>query len=543
MKNFSILLTCIILSLSLTSCFFEKGDKGDKGDTGAQGAQGVKGETGIQGEAGRGILNVEIIDGYLWITYTDAPNTPINIGKIVADEEGVGDGLEYYPLPDGSYSVAVGRAKYLERITIPAIHGGAPVTRIEAYAFDGLQNLKEVIIPDGITHIGDCAFRGCTSLESITVPESVVKIGSGVFDGCTSLRNITLPFISASSDSETDGSLSYLFGANIPESLTDVTLTGTKTVADYAFKGCTKIQSITLSDTVTEIGNEAFYGCTSLSEVNLGSNLTSIGSSAFRGCSSLKSISLPDTVESISKYAFAYCSKLTEITLPASLGEIACGCFENCAALSSVSIPDSVTTVGEYAFNNCDALTRVKIGNAVSTIANYAFYDCSNLVSITLPECLESIGNNSFQFCNKLAEVVNKSASLNITAGSLGNGYLGYYAMLVHSSDSKTVEENGYLFLNCEGINYLLGYTGADTELILPESFGNESYEIYKYAFAGNESISSVIIPDSVSRVGYRAFYSCYNLSIKCEAIALPSEWDSAWNASNRPVSWGYTYQ
>ena len=67
--------------------------KGEKGETGDRGPQGEKGETGDRGpqgekgEAGRGILSMEIIDGYLWVTYTDNPDEKVKIGKITPDED------------------------------------------------------------------------------------------------------------------------------------------------------------------------------------------------------------------------------------------------------------------------------------------------------------------------------------------------------------------------------------------------------------------------------------------------------------------------
>ena len=79
-----------------------QGEKGDKGDTGAAGAQGPQGEQGTvgpqvpqgeqgpqceKGEDGRGILKVEIIDGYWWITYSDAPDTPVNVGRVYEEDE------------------------------------------------------------------------------------------------------------------------------------------------------------------------------------------------------------------------------------------------------------------------------------------------------------------------------------------------------------------------------------------------------------------------------------------------------------------------
>ena len=181
----------------------EKGDtgaQGEKGDTGAQGPQGIqgeqgaqgeqgeqgeKGDTGAQGEAGRGVLKVEIIDGYLYITYTDAPDTPVNIGKVIQDESTME--LDFFPLDDGTYAVSVGNAKYLSNIVIPATYKGKPVSTILERAFFDCSSLASIVIPNSVTSIEREAFYTCTSLTSVTIPDSVTEIGKFAFQGCDSL--------------------------------------------------------------------------------------------------------------------------------------------------------------------------------------------------------------------------------------------------------------------------------------------------------------------------------------------------------------------
>ena len=63
-----------------------QGEKGDKGDQGIQGEKGEDGEKGDTGDAGRGILKTEIIDGCLWITFTDDPENPVNVGRVLPEE-------------------------------------------------------------------------------------------------------------------------------------------------------------------------------------------------------------------------------------------------------------------------------------------------------------------------------------------------------------------------------------------------------------------------------------------------------------------------
>ena len=137
---------------------------------GEQGPQGEQGEQGAQGETGRGIAKVEVIDGYLWVTYTDS-ETPVNVGKVVADDsedESQGtEGLAYYPLPDGTYAVGQGNTIYAEEIVIPSTYKGKPVTAIVENGLKELSRdpehfihpkMKKITIPDSITSIGDGAF-------------------------------------------------------------------------------------------------------------------------------------------------------------------------------------------------------------------------------------------------------------------------------------------------------------------------------------------------------------------------------------------------
>ena len=242
-----------------------------------------------------------------------------------------------------------------------------------------------------------------------------------------------------------------------------------------------------------------------------------------------------------------------------SIGERA---FYNCSSLKSVTIPDSVTSIGHYAFDYCTSLTSVTIPDRVTSIGHYAFDYCTSLTSVTIGNSVTSIGNYAFDDCYKLVEVIDLS-SLNITKGSYSNGYAGYYAIEVHKGESKIVNYNDYLFYTYDGVNYLLGYVGEDTALVLPESYKGENYEIYNcafyerdditgvaipdsvtsigyYAFWGCTSLTSVTIPDSVTSIGDWAFYGCTSLTIYCEAASQPSGWISSWNYSNRPVVWGY---
>ena len=100
-------------------------------------------------------------------------------------------GLEFILKDEGTYLVEIGNAKYLDRIEIPAYYKGVAVTEVGSFTSDsGNYNLKEIIIPDTVTRIGDSAFCGCANLTSIIIPESVTEIGDSAFTDCYKLVEV-----------------------------------------------------------------------------------------------------------------------------------------------------------------------------------------------------------------------------------------------------------------------------------------------------------------------------------------------------------------
>jgi hypothetical protein len=160
----------------------------------------------------------------------------------------------------------------------------------------------------------------------------------------------------------------------------------------------------------------------------------------------------------------------------------------------------------------------ITLPNGVTSIEPYTFYSCYNLTSITIPESITSIGYDAFIGCIKLIEVYNLS-DISITAGSdRENGYVGSYAKDVYtdeSAESKLINENGYIFYSDEELNvhYLIGYTGDDTTLVLPDDINGHKYEIYKHAFYEHSGIISITVPEGVTGIGEKAFNHCTSLA------------------------------
>ena len=82
------------------------------------------------------------------------------------------------------------RKIYLNGIEIKDLIIPNGVTTICNYAFRGCGGLKSIVIPNSVTSIGSQAFSGCTSLTSVVIPDSVTSIGSQAFNGCSSLKEV-----------------------------------------------------------------------------------------------------------------------------------------------------------------------------------------------------------------------------------------------------------------------------------------------------------------------------------------------------------------
>ena len=369
----AVLLAALLAVSVLASC--ENAEKGEKGDT------------------GRGILKTEIIDGWLYITYSDDPENPVKIGKVSgeggAEQEGT-DGLEYYLLPDDTYAVSGGTTKYLTEVEIPAIHNGKAVTVIMEQAFQSFPNLKKITIPNSVTSIGSFAFSDCSGLTSITIPDSATSIGVSAFSGCSGLMSITI-------------------GSSVVN------------IKENAFYGCEKLVEVyNKSELPISAGNytygqvgyyaKAVYVEPYTSKLSIDENgyifYTDGDIVLLMGYTGNEtSLILPAGISEVYACAFNGCSALTNIIIPNGVAKVGNNAFSGCSALTGVIIPDSVTSIGYRAFSGCSALTSVTIPNGVTNIDRYVFSDCSALTSVTIPNTVTAIGNGVFQNCYDLKSI------------------------------------------------------------------------------------------------------------------------------------------
>ena len=255
----------------------------------------------------------------------------------------------------------------------------------------------------------------------------------------------------------------------IPAQIDGVTIVG---IDPYAFtkrdsyngyvEANTTLTSVSIPNTIVEIGESAFAYCTALSTVRFasGSKLTTIGENAFYQCSSITSLTIPDSVQSIGDKAFCYLENLKYLTvsgefdttgwlskdwngnrcelekltltgqyvckgiknthdwgddwrsipgrnakkviLSEGITEISDGAFSNCGKIEQVVFPSSLKAIGEYAFDDCRSIEQIDFPANLQAIGKRAFSNCSSLNDINLPSSIETLGEGCFYSCGNL---------------------------------------------------------------------------------------------------------------------------------------------
>ena len=486
---------------------------------------------------------------------------------------------DYYYIPSSLRNVTVTRnnivyGAFYNCTMLTSVTLGESVWSIGRYAFYNCAGLTSVTMSDYVTDIGDYAFSGCTAEiiwgdnpyitsisskafnnykgVSIVVPDSVTSIGEGAFSGCSLLESITIPFVGAVAGKTSKDTyqypFGYIFGTSsytggtkvsqsyygsstiyttsttyyIPTSLRNVTVTGGN-ILYGAFRNCSMLTSVTIPDSVTSIGERAFSGCAGLTSVTIPDSVTSIGDSAFSGCTNL--IQKENGVSYVDKWVIDYDNSVGAVTLRNGTVGIGDKAFDNRTGLTSVTIPDSLTSIGSAAFLGCSGLasvyytgdiagwcgisfwdvlanplydagklyidgqlvTDLVIPDSVTAIKKYAFYNCTGLTSVTIGNSVESIGRYAFDGCTGLTEVYYTGDIAGWCGISFGDEYANplYYA--------------GNLYIDGQSV----------TDLVIPDSVT----EIKGYAFYGCTGLTSVTIGNSVTSIREDAFYNCTGLT------------------------------
>ena len=353
--------------------------------------------------------------------------------------------------------------------SISSVYHAQPLEYAHHLFLNG-EEVKDLVVPNGVVSIGKFAFAYCTEITSVTIPNSIKSINNNAFAGCTKLSSVYI--------SDLVSWCNIIF--NTPK------------LSNYhLFLNGDEIQELVIPNNMTSIGDFSFGGCIGLTSVKIPSSVTTIGNNSFEGCNGLQSITIPNSVMNIGNYAFYGCSSLTSIEIPNSVMNIGSSAFLGCSGLTSIEIPNSVMNIGSSAFQGCSGLTSsIKIPNTVTKIENFLFAGCSGLTSIDIPSSIKSIGRHAFLYCSGLTSITIPNSVTSIGESA---------------------------FSGCYGL----------TSITIPNSVTS----IERSTFKDCGRLTSATIPNTVTRIGETAFQNCRKLtSLSCLAAEVPQTAANAFN-------------
>ena len=422
-------------------------------------------------------------------------------------------------LPDSVVTIGANAFRSCTGLTKAEL--SSKLEKIVNYAFDNCKALKEIQIPETVTEIGSSAFRYCAGLTELTLPDGLQTIGESAFEGCSGLARLVIPdgvqSVGSYAFHSTSAQLCCSMGSRAAEALSRVGYdfyTETWKLR-YTFDSDKQVNglraerylgsdaAVTLPEGTTLIGGSAFKDCAFITSVTLPEKLLSIGNYAFSGCTGLTEIVIPDSVTTIGSYAFSGCTGLTRVVLPAGLTAIPESCFNNCKRLPGIAIPETVTSIGSWAFCYCSELTAITLPQGLQTLGANVFLYCENLPYVDVPDTLESAG-----YC-----IASDTTQLRCSIGSSAA-----YAL---SKKNNSFYNNGYRLCytyadrdgSVTGL-VLFKYVGTEAEVRVPDGVT----ELLYFSFYNNSAVTSVVLPETVVKIGERAFSECKNLT----SVTLP---------------------
>lgn len=270
---------------------------------------------------------------------------------------------------------------------------GEGITSIGNYAFNECESIESITLPSGITRIGEHAFA-YTCITAMELPESVLRIEDGAFWACEELIDMELPEGIEFLGRQAFGSCENWENGDIPS--------GVKELGNAVFQGCSKLESVVIPDGITSVPSNMFFGCHALRTAKIPNSVTEIDDAAFNMCYSLQNIELPEGLVYIGRDAFFDCKRLTEITIPKGVTEIKPNAFCGCVALKQVNFNEEIEIIWLDAFEDCKALTNIVLPKSLREMPAGTFRNCIRLSSVYIPESLETIYSGNFENAKNL---------------------------------------------------------------------------------------------------------------------------------------------
>ena len=393
------------------------------------------------------------------------------------------------------------------------------------------KEISSVVIPDGIEVIGERAFEDCTLLKEVVIPETVKHIERVAFRGCKCLHSINLPSQLKVIEDFVFDKCELLESIEIPSCV--------ERIDDFAFSGCSLLKKIELPKSLKTIGDRAFSYCNSLTSIRIPGSIKNLDSNwEFWYCEKLKKIEFEEGVESLD-YTFPGCTAVITVIIPNSLRSFDGIVFNDFKSLRNIVlakdnpyfvlennvlyskdkkriiralpcigphyvVPKSVREIDRFAFAHCKYLEEITIHDHVRSIGNGAFRGCRKLKGIVLPKSLRKIEQHTFEECSALSEVVLQSGLREIE----WNAFLHCKSLHhIHLPESVITIQTGFA-------SSLKEYTvSPDNKYFTAIDGVLYNKKLTKLIEMPREcSVKTLTVPDSVTAIGYSAFWYCEKL-------------------------------
>lgn len=447
------------------------------------------------------------------VTSVTIPTTVTSIGNQVF--QGC-TGLKTFNIPEGSQLNSIGSSTFKDCTSLSSISSfPAALTSIRTYCFMGCSSLTSVILTNTQLSVLDTQiFDGCSSMTECKLPETLITL-NGSFKDCSSLTSIVLP----SNLQTINGSFSgctQLASINIPASV--------KTLGQSSFQNCSALTSIDMSQTsITSVPRECFSGATSLATIKLPSTVSSFGQSAFQNTGITKvevsddgidgGVNIPSIVNQINESnIFRNCLNLVEADLNGNPNLVlGIGCFSGCSAMKTFKFPANKvldnyaytldTQRSSWLFDGCTALETVTLPEVGDMIPKALFNGLKKLKTLIYPEhkVYNTFGDYAFNGCALFdgSDLV-KEGVTKIGIGAFSS--TAFSGDLVLPSSLTEMGSNAFSYTQITSLDYADGFSIN----MIPD-----------YAFSNCKSLTSVVVPSSVTGQGFgtNCFSSCIALT------------------------------